>query len=182
MFSLFVKGRGPEKASTGRGGSPLLKNTRGTAALEFGILLPFMVVLLAGVSDVGRMIWHHHTLQKGIEDAARYLSRVDAPPTAAQRAAAKNLMLRGDFNGSKPLRYSYWSGNVTTNLDSQTNLVTSYDNTARTFRSFHGENTIYIITVTASVTAPSGEFPLLSLFGGNTVHYSAHHQIRKFFE
>ncbi len=147
----------------------------GAAAVEFGILLPFMVVLLAGIADVGRSIWHHHTLQKGVRDAARYLSRVDTPLTSAQRTAAKNLMLRGSIDTSKPMRYGYWSGHVSTNLDSQTGLVTPYDNTAGTFR---GPSTIGIITVTASVTAPSGEFPLLSLFNGGTVQYSARQQVR----
>ena len=155
--------------------SSLGKDSRGVAALEFGILLPFMVVLLAGISDVGRSIWHHHTLEKGVRDAARYLSRVNTPLTTAERTAAKNLMLRGDFAGSKPMHYGYWASNVTTNLDSQTGLVTPYDNTAGTFR---GLDTINTITVTATVTAPAGEFPLLSLFGGNTVKYSARYQVR----
>lgn len=153
----------------------LRKDSRGTAALEFGILLPFMVILLAGISDVGRGIWHHHTLEKGVRDAARYLSRVHTPLTAAERTAAKNLMMRGDFAGSKPLQYGYWAGSLATNLDTQTGLVTPYDNTAGTFR---GPGTINTITVTASVTAPSGEFPLLSLFGGGEVKYSARYQVR----
>lgn len=153
----------------------LAEDSRGTAAVEFGLLLPFMVVLLAGIADIGRSIWHHHSLQKGAQDAARYLSRVDVPLTAAQRTAAKNLMLRGDFDGSTPLHYGYWSNSVTTNLDSQTGLVTPFDNTAGTFR---GPATINIITVRASVAAPAGEFPLLSLFNGGTVEYSARHQIR----
>jgi Flp pilus assembly protein TadG len=151
------------------------EDSRGTAAVEFGLVLPFMVVLLAGVADIGRTIWHHHTLQKGVQDAARYLSRVDAPFTAAQLTAAKNLLLRGDFDGSSPLQYSYWSDSLTTNLDSQTGLVTPYDNTAGTFR---GPATINIITVRASVAAPAGEFPLLSLFNDGTIEYSARHQMR----
>ena len=153
----------------------LAEDSRGTAAVEFGLVLPFMVLLLAGVADMGRSIWHHHALQKGARDAARYLSRVDVPLTAAQRTAAKNLMLRGDFDGSSPSRFGYWSDSVNTNLDTETGLVTPYDNTAGTFR---GPATISIITVTASVSAPSGEFPLLSLFSGGTVEYSARHQVR----
>jgi Flp pilus assembly protein TadG len=153
----------------------MAEESRGTAAVEFALVLPFMVVLLAGVSDIGRSIWHHHSLQKGVQDAARYLSRVDAPFTAAQLTAAKNLLLRGKFSSSSPMQYSYWSNNLTTNLDSQTGLVTPYDNTAGTFR---GPATINIITVRASVSAPAGEFPLLSLFNGGTVEYSARHQIR----
>ena len=151
------------------------EDSRGTAAVEFGLVLPFMVVLLAGVSDIGRTIWHHHTLQKGVQDAARFLSRLDAPFTATQLTAARNLLLRGSFGGSSPMQYSYWANNLSTNLDSQTGLVTPYDNSAGTFR---GPATINVITVTASVDAPSAQFPLLSLFNGGTVEYSARHQVR----
>lgn len=151
------------------------KDSRGVAAVEFGILLPFMVVLLAGIADVGRSIWQHHALEKGVRDAARYLSRVDVPLTTAQRAAAKNLALRGSFDTSRPLHFGHWSSSVTTNLDTQTGLVSSYDNSAGTFR---GPPTINIITVEASVAAPSGEFPLLSLFGGGSVKYSASYKVR----
>lgn len=165
----------PETKPGRRGSRTLARNTRGAAAVEFGILLPFMVVLLAGIADVGRSIWQHHTLQKGVRDAARYLSRVDVPLSSADRSAAKNLMLRGSFDTAKPLRYGHWASSVTTNLDSQTGLVTAFDNSAGTFR---GPDTISIITVTASVAAPSGEFPLLSLFGGGSVNYAARQQVR----
>jgi hypothetical protein len=84
-------------------------------------------------------------------------------------------MLRGDFDGTKPLPFSHWSSSVTTNLDSETGLLTPYDNTAKTFR---GPTTINTITVTASVAAPAEEFPLLSLFGAGTVQYSARYQMR----
>ena len=174
-FSSTADGRKSRALSGRKRERNLVKNSRGTAAVEFGILLPFMVVLLAGVADVGRSIWQHHTLQKGARDAARYLSHLPTPLTAAQRTAAKNLMLRGDFAGTKPLHFGHWSSSVTTNLDSGTGLLTPYDNSAKTFR---GPSTINTITVTASVSAPAEEFPLLSLFGQGTVHYSAHYQMR----
>ncbi len=154
---------------------PLVRDSRGTAALEFGIMLPFMVVLLAGIADLGRSIWQHHTLQKGVRDAARYLSRVDVPLTSTQRAAAKNLLLRSSFDGTRPYHFGHWASSVTTNLDSGTGLVTTYDNTGGTLR---GPTNISIITVTATVSPPAGEFPLLSLFGGGAIRYSARYQVR----
>lgn len=153
----------------------LLRDRRGAAAIEFGLLLPFLVVLLAGISDMGRSIWQHHTLQKGARDAAEYLAKLDAPFTAAQRAAAKDLLVRGEMDSGAPLRFGHWSSSVTTNLDTETGLVTPVDNSAGTFR---GPDTINVITVTASVAAPGGEFPFLSLFGGGNVQYSARHQTR----
>jgi hypothetical protein len=95
--------------------------------------------------------------------------------TAAQRAAAKNLILRGDFDGAKPVHFGHWASSLTTNLDSETGLLTPFDNSAGTFR---GPTTINTITVTASVSAPAEEFPLMSLFGGGSVQYSARYQMR----
>lgn len=175
LFSSIASKRHGRALMRRQSGRTLAQNSWGTAAVEFGILLPFMVVLLAGIADVGRSIWQHHTLQKGVRDAARYLSRVPTPLTTAQRTAAKNLALRGSFDGSKPFHFGHWSSSVNTNLDSETGLITPYDNTAKTFR---GPDTINTITVTASVSAPASEFPLLSLFGGGAVQYSARYQVR----
>ena len=118
----------------------LAGDCRGIAAVEFGILLPFMVVLLVGISDLGRGIWQHHTLQKGVRDAARYLSRVDftagaQPFTTANLTVARNLALRGSPDTSRSLPYAHWASSVTINTDSPyTDLVTGYDNTACTLR------------------------------------------------
>ena len=174
-----------------RRGRGLAGDCRGVAAVEFGILLPFMMVLLAGVSDLGRSIWQSHALTKGVRDAARYLSRVDAPFTDTQLTAARNLALRGSFNGTLPYPFAHWASSVTINVDNPSTadpitgetLVTGYDNTLCTLRgacvNAAAANGIKIITVIARVDPPAGEFPLLSAFGLAAVRYSARVQVRK---
>ena len=151
----------------------LTRDSRGVAAIEFGILLPFMVLLLAGIADLGRSLWQHHALAKGVRDAARYLSRVDDPSNGTAQDNAKNLALRGSFSSSDPYLFSHWSTSATFSVTTTGSGV--YDNSSGTFR---GPTTIYRPIVKVIVTPPAGEFPLLSLFGGAITKYSARHQIR----
>jgi Flp pilus assembly protein TadG len=166
----------------------LAGDCRGVAAVEFGILLPFLVILLAGVADLGRSIWQYHALSKGVWDATRYLSRLDTPFTAAQLTTAKNLALRGSIDTSRPIQFAHWATSVNTNLDApNTNLVVGFDNTAGgTTCLLRGPcvnaaapNGIKVITVIATVNPPAGEFPLMSAFGLGAVRYTARHQARK---
>ena len=153
-------------------------------------MLPFMVVLLAGVSDLGRSIWQNHTLSIGVRDAARYLSRVDVPFTGDQLSAARNLALRGSFDTSRPYPFAHWGSSVTINVDAPSvadpetgeTLVAGYDNSTCTLRgacvNAAAANGIKIIPVIARVEPPAGEFPLLSAFGLGAVRYSARVQVR----
>jgi len=171
----------------------LAGDCRGVAAVEFGILLPFMVILLAGIADLGRSIWQSHALTKGVRDAARYLSRVDPPFTGAQLASARNLALRGSFDGSRPYPFAHWGSSVTINVDDPSvpdtitgeTLIAGYDNSIAAGCKLRGacvdENHpdgIKIITVIARVDPPAGEFPLLAAFGLGAVRYSARVQVR----
>ena len=195
-FSSIARACDPRRLfGARRRGRGLAGDCRGVAAVEFGILLPFMVVLLAGVSDLGRSIWQSHALTKGVRDAARYLSRVDfntdtQPFTTAQLTAARNLALRGSFNGTLPYPFAHWASSVTINVDNPSTadpitgetLVTGYDNTLCTLRgacvNAAAANGIKIITVIARVDPPAGEFPLLSAFGLAAVRYSARVRVR----
>ena len=148
----------------------IVRDERGVAALEFGILLPFMVVLLAGIADMGRSLWQHHTLTKGVRDAARYLSRVADPSDGTAISNATNLALKGSFDGSQPYLFSHWSTSAVLTVSTQ-----GYDNSGNTFR---GNATIYRPEVKVVVTPPDAEFPLLSLFGVDAITYSARVQVR----
>jgi Flp pilus assembly protein TadG len=46
----------------------------GTAAIEFLIAVPLLLLLLIGVSEFGRILYQYNTLTKSTRDAARYLS------------------------------------------------------------------------------------------------------------
>lgn len=56
------------------------KATQGTAAVEFVLVLPILLGLLALVVDLGRLLADYHAVSKSVRDATRYLSRIDAGP------------------------------------------------------------------------------------------------------
>ena len=68
-----------------------MTDDRGSAAIEFGLAFPLLVMLLAGIADLGRALWLHHALAKSAEAAGRYLARVADPADAASQAAAATL-------------------------------------------------------------------------------------------
>ena len=49
-----------------------LKNQRGSVAVEFGLLLPVLAVMLFGIVDFGRMLWFKEVLVNATRDGARY--------------------------------------------------------------------------------------------------------------
>lgn len=51
---------------------------RGIAAVEFAVILPVFLALLAFCLFLGRVCWHYTTGQKAAHDASRYLSSVPA--------------------------------------------------------------------------------------------------------
>jgi len=52
----------------------------GVAAVEMGIVLALLVMLLMGVWNFGRAIYAYDALAKGARSAVRYLSTVNIPP------------------------------------------------------------------------------------------------------
>jgi len=48
---------------------------RGVAAVEFGLLLTPLVLMLVGTTELGRAIYSYNTLDKTVRDAARHLSQ-----------------------------------------------------------------------------------------------------------
>lgn len=46
----------------------------GTAAIEFLIAVPLLLLLLIGVSEFGRILYQYNTLTKSVRDGARFLA------------------------------------------------------------------------------------------------------------
>ena len=55
----------------GRLKMPWRRSISGTAAIEFGLALPMLLLFVLGVMDVGRLIWTQTTLDRAVEAAAR---------------------------------------------------------------------------------------------------------------
>ena len=53
-------------------GHELLKNQRGSGAVEFALVLPLMLLLLLGTIDAGRFLWEMNRAEKATQVGARY--------------------------------------------------------------------------------------------------------------
>mgnify|MGYP003577433609 CR=1 FL=1 len=70
---------------------------RGTAIIEFALVLPLLVLMSIFVVELGRAMYQYNALAKSVRDAARYLS-MQLPNT--QVAQAKNLVVFGNPAGT----------------------------------------------------------------------------------
>lgn len=57
---------------------------RGAAAIEYGLILPAVLLFIIGIIDVGRLLWTYTTLNRAVEAAARCgaVNTVDCGTTA----------------------------------------------------------------------------------------------------
>lgn len=76
------------------------KHQRGVAAVEFGILIIPLTLMLFGLTEYGRAIYQYNTLVKATRDAARYLTTV-APGSGWTQARC--LALHGNTTCGGPL-------------------------------------------------------------------------------
>jgi hypothetical protein len=51
------------------------RSQRGVAMVEFAIILPVLLLLLFGVTELGRALYQQNTLYKAVASGARYLAR-----------------------------------------------------------------------------------------------------------
>lgn len=54
------------------------QHAQGSVAVEFAVLLPIMVVMLAVPLLFGRVFWHYTVAQKASQDAVRFLAAANA--------------------------------------------------------------------------------------------------------
>lgn len=84
----------------------ILRSESGAAGLEFALVMPFLLVLLAGFAEFGRMILHKHHLEAGMRAAGRHLARLHLPlspegvllcesEAGTPEAMARNVVLFG---------------------------------------------------------------------------------------
>lgn len=50
---------------------PVCKSDSGTAAIEFALVLPVLLLFTLGLIDVGRLLWTQTTLDRAVQAAAR---------------------------------------------------------------------------------------------------------------
>jgi Flp pilus assembly protein TadG len=136
---------------------------RGAAAVEFALMLLFLVPLTVGVVETGRALYAYDTLAKSVRSAARYLATA-RPSDIADRQRAACLAVTGSIatgGGScsgTPLLTGLTTGMVTI-------LEPSTSNEVRLVAT--GSGTIDMVTVAISgyplSTLGSAIFPNLTL-------------------
>ena len=133
-----------------------LQSASGGAAAEFVIVAPFIIVLLFGAIEGGRLLNDFHTVSKSVRDATRYLSRVPAScpggagagtiDNATDETIARNLVLTGSIDPPGNYLLGYWTDPNTINI-----AVNCIDNAGNYEGVYAGVPTIPRLTVTASV-------------------------------
>ena len=68
---------------------------RGVAAVEFALVLPVLLAMAFGASELGRAIYTYNALDKTVRDAARHLSQ-HGPGDPVIQAEATCLAIYGD--------------------------------------------------------------------------------------
>ncbi len=135
---------------------------RGIAAVEFAIVLPFLMLMLFGMIEIGRALYHYHAVTKSIRDATRYLTRVDMTcagagtgplanylGSAADETTAKNLALSGGV--STPAALSDYLLAHWTDANTITGTVNCVNNANQFAGVYNGIANIPVITLTATV-------------------------------
>jgi Flp pilus assembly protein TadG len=68
---------------------------RGTAAVEFAVVLPFLMLLILGIWEVGRMVEVQNLLTNAAREGARFASAGHKTTTEIQQAAVQYLNQNG---------------------------------------------------------------------------------------
>lgn len=141
-----------------------LFDRKGTAAVEFALVLPLLLLLLFGGIEAGRLLNDFHTVSKSVRDATRFLTRtgLTCPGTtpssgplstyiddSADETTARNLAMTGTPNtpaAAGDYLLGYW-----TNPASVTITVNCIANGGNYSGVYQADPLIPQITLTATV-------------------------------
>lgn len=123
---------------------------RGVAAVELALILPVMLILVFGITEIGRALFQYNGLVKATRGAARYLEQQDLANLSASTtptldevyATTKALTVCGKENcaGQEPLVTGLSTAQVT---------LCDYLTCAATHRGvLTGQGTVDLVTVT----------------------------------
>ncbi len=87
------------------------RDRRGTAAIEFGLLVPLFMLFLLGAIEFGRVLAQSNAVEKGVRAGVALAVRSDNPIVAAsaQETAIKNVVKYGSTGSSGTYLVDGWS-------------------------------------------------------------------------
>jgi Flp pilus assembly protein TadG len=120
----------------------------GAVLVEMTILLPFLLVLCAGVFEFGSLFYQKMLVETGVRDAARYMSRCTLAECSETKA--KNIAIYGDPAGGTA-RVDNWAvGDVSITYSSFTN------NDGSGNKLYRGGPTIQVVRVATTYSYTGG--------------------------
>jgi Flp pilus assembly protein TadG len=147
------------------------KDRSGAALIEFTVLAPLLISLMCGLAEFGQALRQYHIMEKGVRDAARYLSRVPAnPPCVAADATwgsyvtqAKNLAVYGVTTSGTAL-FNGWT-TATVSVANPTCIANP-----------RGPLAPDLPKITVTATAPYADLGMLSALGLGPITLTVSHE------
>ena len=138
---------------------------RGVAAVEFALVIVFLLLLTAGIVEFGRAFWYYDALTKATRDGARMLSVADKATFSTGTFIGEAKALVTEAANAANLKPPLGTGHVAvTCLDANFNAIGC------------GSGTDAPKNVRVAITGYSidigGMFPFLSPSGGDSKVYS----------
>lgn len=107
--------------------------SRGSAAVEMALVLPFLILLLFGSIELGYYFYNQHQVVKGLRDGARYASRqpftsIGCPggtpvTNAAALTAVRELTRTGQLSGGQPRVRGWEASDITITVNCLTGTL-----------------------------------------------------------
>ncbi len=159
-----------------RRGQAWIGDASGSAAVEFALVLPVLLLLSLGALELGRLFWSYHIATAAVRDAARYAARVNFSCATGMDPATRqqviNLTRTGTFNGQGHPLISGWTSDSSVSV-----TVTCIDNTNAATGvlagPYQGLTEIPVIQVAATVPYTLN---FAGLFGGGVTSFNVSHQ------
>jgi len=129
---------------------------RGIAAVELAIVLPLLLAIVFGVTELGRAMYQYDALTKAARAAARYLSVYD-PADADVRARAVNIAVCGALSCASAM-------SVVPGLSSANVSIADATSDASLASVETGQGTIDLVRVTIGAPATAYAFDPLVPF------------------
>ncbi|MDX8509840.1 TadE/TadG family type IV pilus assembly protein [Mesorhizobium captivum] len=145
----------------------------GAALVEIALVVPFVLLLSAGVFEFSNILNTRLLLEAGVEDAARYMARCSSDWDTCS-GLAKNLAVNGAVTGGSA-RVTGWTTTEVTVSKSSTAAV---DAATGTQLYLSNKSTVDVVQVGTSYPYPDVGF--WSYLGFGDINLSASHQERVF--
>src|SRR5262245_53310515 len=102
--SIEVEGKMMMKMNLRR----LRDDCSGSALVEFVFAIPILLIFLAGIVELGSMMWYYHAVTDASRAAGRYLSRVENPCDPAELDRASGLAATRSTDWSRAPLFADW--------------------------------------------------------------------------